>query len=394
MFRVYLKEQVGHLAERQHPWVFSGAISRLEGKPEDGDVVALYAHDKTFVAWGLYNSQSQIRIRLYSWCESEHLDNNFWRIRVQEAVDLRRKTLDLSETNAYRVINNEGDNLSGLTVDFYNDFLVLQFTSLALYQQRDIIVEVLKKEIKPRGIYLRTDKGIGESEKLTLADGLYWGEEPENPLKIKESGLNFYISLQTGQKTGFYLDQRDNRRALSKYAKDRSVLDLFCYTGGFSISAATAGAKEVLGVDVSETALKLAEQNVDLNNLQNIVKFEKGDSFQVLTAFAAEGRKFDLIVLDPPKFAKSKGGISSAIKGYISLNDLAIRCLNPSGILLTCSCSGRINLDQFAEIIRLAAVSNRRHVRLLEKRGASPDHPVSLTTPESTYLKCFICHIQ
>ena len=392
--RVYLKKQVSHLAEALHPWVFSGALERIEGEPQDGDIIALYTHDKSFVAWGLYNPNSQIRVRLYSWQEDEILDNDLWQKLLRVGVVLRYNVLGYRELDACRLINSEGDGLSGLTVDSYRDHLVIQFTSLALYARRDIIVETLQELIKPQGIYLRTDKGIGEAEKLTITDGLYWGEEPEDPLLIEENGNKYAISLQTGQKTGFYLDQRDNRRAVSFYAQDRSVLDLFCYTGGFAISAAAGGAREVLGSDISASALQLAAKNRELNGVEKVVQFEKGDGFQVLTRFAGEGRKFDLIVLDPPKFTQSKGGVTSAIRGYISLNELAISCLNPSGILVTCSCSGRISVEQFSEIIRIAATRNKRGIRLLEKRGASTDHPVSLHCPESEYLKCFICNVQ
>jgi len=392
--KVYLRRQVSHLTERQHPWLFSGAIGKVEGAPLDGEVVGVYAADNSFYAWGLYNSNSQIRVRLYSWQEGEYLESSFWQQRLQEAIKLRQKLLVNDEIDAYRLVNSEGDHLSGLTVDRYGEYLVFQFTSLALYERKDLIIETLKEILNPKGIYLRTDKGIGESEKLVLSDGLYWGAEPEDPLIINENGIKYYISLQTGQKTGFYLDQRENRKAISKYVQGRTILDMFCYTGGFSITAAVNGAREVIGIDISEPALKLAQKNRELNRLENKIEFEKEESFRKLTAFIEKGKRFDLIILDPPKFTKSKGAVSSAIKGYISLNELAIRCLNPSGILVTCSCSGRISVEQFAEIIRIAALRNNRLVRLLEKRGAAPDHPVNLQSPESEYLKCFICHLQ
>ncbi len=392
--KIYLKDKVSHLAERRHPWLFSGAIGRIEGNPGDGQIAALYTADKSFYAWGLYNSHSQIRVRLYSWQEAEILGEDFWYKRLQTAIDLRYELLKYSPQDSCRLINSEGDHLSGLTVDRYDQYLVIQFTSLALYERRELIIDYLIRKLQPRGIYLRTEKGIGESENLELSDGLYRGEEPENPLYIEEKGIKFLVSLQTGQKTGFYLDQSANRRAVAKYAQDRKVLDMFCYTGGFSITAAVAGAKEVLGIDASESALELARKNSDLNRQQKKVTYEKGDAFKRLTGFAEERRKFDLIILDPPKFTKSRASVTSALKGYISLNELAIRCLAHSGILVSCSCSGRISPEQFSEILRVSALRSNRNLKILEKRGASADHPINPNAPESEYLKCYICHIE
>jgi 23S rRNA (cytosine1962-C5)-methyltransferase len=269
---------------------------------------------------------------------------------------------------------------------------VVQFTSLAMARRRELLAELLTETLRPRGIYLRTERGIGDLEGLELQDGLLAGEPPPSTLSIEENGLAYRVNLAEGQKTGFYFDQRENRAAVAPLARGRSVLDGFCYSGGFGLACARAGAAEVEGVDVSEAAIRLAEENAALNGLAN-VRFRKADVFADLDRLAREGRKFGMVVLDPPKFARTRKAIPEALRGYRRLYTLGLRLLEPDGILVVCCCSGSITHDMLDELLAQVAVEERRDVQLLRRLGQSPDHPVAVTCPETAYLKCLICRV-
>jgi 23S rRNA (cytosine1962-C5)-methyltransferase len=376
-----------------HPWVFAGAIERVEGEPAPGSEVALYASDGQFIAAGLYNPASQIRVRLYSWTEGEALDADLWAARLDSAIAMRRSIYGpFDAESACRLVFSEADGLSGLVVDRYGDWLLVQFTALGLWQRREAIFDLLESRLKPRGIWLRTEKGMRESENLELADGLARGEEPPRPLFVVENGLSFGVDVVQGHKTGFYLDQRENRTAAARYMAGNRVLDLFCYTGAFGIAALKrGGARAVHAVDASESALALARANAELNEVSSAMQFEKSDAFEALERLAAAGESFDSVILDPPKMTRHRAGIAKALRGYHSLNELAVRVLKPGGILVTCSCSGLVGRDDF--VAMLAAVSQRtgRPIQILESRGQAPDHPISVHCLESGYLKCYIC---
>jgi 23S rRNA (cytosine1962-C5)-methyltransferase len=373
--------------------VFAGAIDRLEGAPADGDVVDLYSHAGHFVARGLYNSRSKIRVRLYSWDPEIELDAGFFRKRLQAAIDLRRSILGLDGPGrACRLVYSEADGLSGCTVDRYDRWLVIQFTSLALAQRRDMLAGLLAELISPEGIYLRTERGIGASEGLKLEDGLLQGAAPPGRVEIEEEGLRLLVDLAEGQKTGFYLDQRDNRRAVARLAVGRRMLDAFCYTGGFGIVAARAGASEVVGIDVSEAALALARENALLNELTQI-QFRRGEVFRQLDEMAKAGERFGVVVLDPPKFARTRHAVDDALRGYRRLETLAMKLLEHDGILVTCCCSGLIDQGMLHDLLAQVAVDQRREIQILERGGQAPDHPVSPTCPETNYLKCLICRV-
>lgn len=378
----------------RHPWLFSGAIGKVTGNPEAGDWVKVTDDKAHFIAYGLFNPHSQIRVRLYAFDEQAIPDNNFWHLALQKAIDLRVKTLgeNFQKDNACRLINSEGDGLPGLTVDRYGDYLSLQFTSLAVYAYKDLILKSLVELVNPKGIILRTEQKILAEEGLELKDGLVWGNLPEEPIVIKENGICFEINLASGQKTGFYLDQKANRIAVESFAKGREVLDLCSYTGGFALHAAQAGASKVTAVDVSAHALQLAERNAKINNLSNI-EFIKSDMFKYLDKCMAEGKNYDLIILDPPKMTHSKGSVSNALSGYLQLNASAMKSLKPNGVLFTCSCSGRVSKDDFLFMMHKASMIANKQLRILEVRGADTDHPISPACPESEYLKCFVCGV-
>jgi 23S rRNA (cytosine1962-C5)-methyltransferase len=289
---------------------------------------------------------------------------------------------------------SEGDGLSGLTVDRYDDWLIVQITSRALAERRDVLVELLQTRLTPRGIWLRTEKGIRAAEGLLQEDGLLAGEAPPRPLFIPEGELRFGVDVLEGQKTGHYFDQRDNRRAVARYTSERRVLDLYCYTGGFGIAAARWGqAREVLGIDSSAAALTLAAENARLNEVSDRFHFERADVEQKLAEFSGAGRKFDVVILDPPKLARHRKGIAAAVKAYTAMNREAMSVLASDGILVSCSCSGLVGRDEFVSALSKAALQSERRVQILEERGQAPDHPVSVHCLESRYLTCCILRV-
>jgi 23S rRNA (cytosine1962-C5)-methyltransferase len=377
----------------RHPWVFAGAIAAVEGEPADGDEVELVSHEGVFIARGLFNSQSKIRVRLYSWQPDTPLDRTFFRNRLEAALRLRRDILGLdAPAGACRLVFSESDGLSGLTVDRYGRWLVVQFTALALARRRDLLVELLVELFQPEGIYLRTERGIRQLEGLELQDGPLWGKVPEGPVLIEEEGLKFLVNIAEGQKTGFYLDQRDNRRAAARLAAGRRVLDAFCYTGGFGLHAALAGATSVLGLDISEPALTLARETAALNGLNNVA-FRHGDVFAQLDALTTAGERFGVVILDPPKFARDRHAIEEALRGYQRLQTRALRLLEPDGILVTSCCSGLITQDMLTSLLAQLAAEERRDVQILERRGQAADHPVAASCLETSYLKCLLCRV-
>jgi 23S rRNA (cytosine1962-C5)-methyltransferase len=391
--RAILKPKRAQPFFSRHPWVFAGAIARIDGAAADGAEVDLVSATDNFVARGLYNSRSKINVRLYSWDEGVPLDRAFFRGRVETALRLRRDALKLDGPDAgYRVCFSESDFLSGMIVDRYGDWLTVQFTSLAMANRRELFVEILRELLGPKGIYLRTEKGIGKLEGADLHDQLLWGDPPPADLSIAENGLRFFVNLAEGQKTGYYLDQRDNRAAVGRLCPGKRVLDAFCYTGGFGLYAARSGAAEVVGVDASEPALEMARRNAAANGLTGLT-FTKGDVFRQLSELVTAGRKFDVVVLDPPKFARNRAAIPDALKGYRRLHQLATKLLDKDGVLVSCCCTGLIAMTDLEEVIGQVAVDAKRDLQLLDRRGASADHPVAVTCRETGYLKCIISRV-
>ncbi len=390
--RVVLKPRRAQPFFARHPWVFSGAVARVEGDPPPGAEVALVTEHGEFVARGLFNPASNIQVRLYGWDARTPLDEAFWSSRLDEAIRLRRDVLKLMGQNvACRLVFSEADGLSGLVVDRYGDWLSVQLTSLALASRRDLLVRLLNEKLAPAGIWLRTERGIREAEGLEIADGPLCGEQPPRPLVIEEHGLQYGIDIVEGQKTGFFLDQRDNRLAAARYVRGGRMLDLCCYTAGFAMNAARhGGAREVLAVDVSEPALTMARSNAERNGLAGTIRIEKSDAFKALEALREASERFDVVVLDPPKLARHARGVPEALRGYHSLNRLAMEVLADDGILVTCSCTGYVEREMFENMLAEAALSARRRLQILEARGAAADHPTSVTCRETDYLKCYI----
>ncbi|NBT12616.1 MAG: class I SAM-dependent rRNA methyltransferase [Planctomycetia bacterium] len=378
----------------RHPWVLDSAVLKVEGEPADGAVVDLATHDGQFVGRGLWNSTSRIRVRLYAFDPATRLDAGFWRRRVETAVGLRRALGLDDRAGAARLVNSEGDDLSGLIVDRYGDYLAVQVTALAMAHRLDVICDALEALVAPRGILLRgAERGLSKLEGLHLADRLVRGSAPSGPIFVHEHGLRFGIDLTEGQKTGYYLDQRDNRHVAARYAHGRRVLDMFCYSGGFAVACAVTGrAASVLAVDSSGKATALARANADLNGAANVA-VETADAFERLDALAAAGERFGMVVLDPPKFARSRASLDDALRAYHRINRVALGLLEPGGILVTCSCSGSVSRDDFLQMLAGVAQRARRPIQLLECRGAAPDHPVSASCLEGEYLKCVIARV-
>lgn len=391
--RVILKPKRAQPFFARHPWVFAGAIEKVTGTPADGDEVDVVSSGGNFVARGLFNSQSKIHVRLYSWQEGTALDRDFFRDRIARAISMRHHVLHLAGPDrGYRVVFSESDFLSGMVVDRYGEWLAVQFTALGLGNRRQMLGELLRELLNPRGIYLRTEKGIGKLEGVELHDELLWGEPPPADLAIEENGLRFLVNLAEGQKTGYYLDQRDNRAAIARLCPGKRVLDAFCYTGGFGLYAAKAGAAEVLGVDASGPALDLARRNAVANGLAN-VSFEGADVFRHLADLAAAGRKFDVLVLDPPKFARNRAAVPEALKGYRRLHQLAMKLLDRDGVLVSCCCTGLIALQDLEDVIAQVASDAKRDLQFMERRGSAPDHPVAASCRETGYLKCVVSRV-
>lgn len=377
-----------------HPWIFSGAIKNIEGEVADGNIVTVVGSRGSFLAQGYLNRRSQITVRLLSWIEEETIDRGFFRHQLERANAVRRPLQEDPATNAYRLVNAESDFLPGLVVDRYNEYLVIQFLTLGIERWKGEIVSLLGELLPSRGIYERSDVEVREKEGLPPATGLLAGQERPALVHIIENGHRFIVDIKQGQKTGFYLDQRENRQKLTRYCRGKTVLNCFAYTGAFAVYAAGAGAKKVVNVESSAEALKLAQRNMALNGFDGRDdEYVEGDVFQVLRQYRDEGRSFDLIVLDPPKFAYSQSQVQAACRGYKDINLLAMQMLRPGGILFTFSCSGLVGPELFQKVVFGASVDAGRDVQIIEKLSQGFDHPILLSFPESEYLKGFICRV-
>lgn len=378
----------------RHPWVLDSAIDRMEGEPDDGDVVDLYTHEGEFIARGLYNGASRIRVRLYSWQQDEALDESFWRRRIETALRLRQMLGYRQPEGAERLVFSEADGLSGLIVDRYRDHLAVEFTALGMLRRQELLLRLLGELVRPRGIVLRSERGAARGEGATPSQGPCWGQPPEGPIFITEHGIRYGVDICEGQKTGFFLDQRENRLAAAHYMCGRRVLDVCCYSGAFALTCALRGnAREVLAIDTSARAIALARANAELNGVAN-VRFEIANAFAYLPELAAAGERFDALILDPPKFAQRRESLETALRAYYQLNRMAVDLLQPDGVLVTCSCSGYVSREDFLHVLAEVAQRSSRNIQVLEQRGAAPDHPTSASCLESEYLKCFICRIE
>lgn len=386
----------------RHPWVHASSLVDALPDLAAGSIVDLTTHDGQWIARGLYNPASALRVRLYTWNPDQDLNSQFFVQRVREAV-ARRQRMGLgindpasptATSTGFRLIYSEADGLCGLIVDRYADTLSVQITAAAIEAFIDTIIEELSSLTAPRAIVVRTDPKLQSSENFQVPSGLIRGElDASSPVIYHQNNLQLEVDLLHGQKTGAYLDQRENHAAAAKYAHGLDVLDVCCHAGGFGLVAAASGARSVLGIDSSQPALATAQRNADRNQLSNIT-FQTGDCFDTLSAMAKEGRHFDMVVLDPPRMASTKKHIESALRAYYRLNRSAVDLLKPGGILVTCSCSGRVSRADFLNNLVDVGRRSSRDIIVLENRAASIDHPMRVSCPESDYLKCLICEVQ
>lgn len=377
---------------RFHPWVYEGAVAEVRGTPEPGDIVDLKDYRGNFLGRGYYNPNSQIRVRVLTFI-AERIDEEFWARRIERAARERERLS--GETDALRLIYSESDGLPGLVVDRYGDFLVLQALTLGIERRKGLIAKVLWDLFSPAGIYERSDVGVRRLEGLEPVSGNLLGEEPPPKLEIREGGARFYVDIRHGHKTGFYLDQRENRLLLGELSRGGEVLDAFSYTGAFGTHAGLGGASSVLFVEDSPKHLRWARDHLVLNGLRELrAGFIAGNAFQELRRLYRERRQFDIVVLDPPKFARNASEVEDALRGYKDINILGMRLLRPGGYLLTFSCSGHVGEELFLRAVMAAAVDTRREAKILRRLSQAEDHPVGLTFPEGAYLKGFLIRVE
>ncbi len=379
---------------RRHPWVFSGAVQRVEGKALSGETIDILDSQGKWLARGAYSPESQIRARVWTFQQDEEINIDFFIRRLQQAQSWRDWVAQRDGLDGYRLIAGESDGLPGITIDRFQNFLVLQLLSAGAEYQRPALLSALQHCYPECSIFDRSDVAVRKKEGLPLAQGPVLGDLPPELLPITEHGMKLLVDIQQGHKTGFYLDQRDSRLAARNYSAGRRVLNCFSYTGAFAVSALMGGCAQVISVDTSQAALDIARQNVELNKLElNKAEFVRDDVFQLLRNYRAQGEKFDLIIMDPPKFVENKNQLASACRGYKDINMLALQLLNPGGILLSFSCSGLMPTDLFQKILADAAVDAGRDVQFIEQFRQAADHPVIATYPEGLYLKGFACRV-
>ena len=387
--RIVLKRGREKPVLRGHPWIFSGAVATVQGEVSPGEVGEVYSQRGQFLGLGHINPHSQITVRLLTQ-KKEELGERFFGERISRAAVLR-EDWSRGRTNAYRVINGEGDFLPGLIVDRYGETLVLQCLTAGMDRLKEMLINLLVKEFHPQSIYERSDVATRSEEGLPESIGLLYGKDVPEWIEIEEQDCRFRVNVKKGQKTGFYLDQRENRFSLRRLSEGRKILDCFSYTGAFSLHAASGGAKEVTLIDSSEEALAMAEEHFRLNQLEKVPhRLIRGDVFEIMRGLDPG---YDIVILDPPPFAKKKGHLQSASRGYKDLNLLAFRLLNWEGLLFTFSCSHHMDWDLFQKIVFSAALDSGRSVQLVGRMGHPWDHPINICHPEGEYLRGLICRV-
>jgi len=379
---------------RRHPWVFSGAVTRVEGNAASGETIDVCDFQGKWLARAAFSPQSQIRARVWTFDQQEAVDRDFFINRLQTAQQWRTWLAERDDLTGYRLIAGESDGMPGITIDRFQNFIVLQLLSAGAEYQRANLLAALQHCYPECSIYDRSDVAVRKKEGLPLAQGLVLGDEPPALLPICEHGMQILVDIKEGHKTGFYLDQRDSRLAARRFSANAKVLNCFSYTGAFAVSALMGGCEHVISVDTSQAALDVARQNVELNQLDlSKAEFVRDDVFQLLRKYRDEGRKFDLIIMDPPKFVENKSQLAGACRGYKDINMLAMNLLNSGGILLSFSCSGLMPIELFQKILADAAIDAGRDVQFIEQYRQAADHPVIASYPEGLYLKGFACRV-
>lgn len=393
MNEVFLKKGKEKAILQRHPWVFSGAIEPVKGKPENGEIIRLVNSKGEFMAYGFYNNQSRVAVRLLEWNEAVFIDEKWWRNRIATAVN-NRKTVLNEQTNTCRLIFSEADFLPGLIVDKYADHLSVQILTSGMEKVKEIWIDKLQKLLQPKSIFDRSDATSRSHEGLEASFGLLSGSNPPDFVEVKENGIRYEVSISEGQKSGFYCDQRDNRRLIAAHASGKKVLDCFSYTGGFSLNCLQQGADLVTSVDSSALAIETLQKNIHLNNFDAKRSIAiQSDVNKQLRKFREEEEKFDLIILDPPKYAPSRSALDRASRAYKDLNRLAMLLLNKGGLLATYSCSGAMDMPTFKQILAWAALDAGKEVQFIGQLVQPEDHPIRSSFPEGEYLKGLFCRV-
>ena len=391
---IILKQGREKSIRNRHPWIFSGAIDRVEGAPASGETVVIRTQDGGVSGRGAFSPRSQITVRVWNFQPDEDVSAAFLRSRLESAIAYRHSGPAEGNGRSGRLVYSESDGLPGLIVDQYEDYLVCQFLSAGTEYWKKTICDILTDLIPAKGIYERSDVAVRKKEGLPQTSGPLTGQVPPDLIEIQENSCRFLVDVKHGHKTGFYFDQRANRRSAAAYLDNAEVLDCFAYTGGFAVSALKAGAAAVTVVDSSATALALARRNIALNHLDESAVFaEEGDVFSVLRRYREAGRSFDAVILDPPKFALSARDLKKACRAYKDINMTALKLLRPGGILITFSCSHHMGSDLFQKTIAYAALDAGRDAQIVQRLHQAPDHPVGLNFPEGEYLKGLICRV-
>lgn len=394
MHTIRLKKGKEKAANQHHPWVFSGAISADGALPDDGETVRVTDHADSFIAYGLFNGQSRVAVRLMEWDSSQLPDDQWWRTRIRRAVKARETLLRSAETDAMRLIFAEADFLPGLVVDKYADFLSLQVHASGVERQKTLIVDELNRLLSPQAIYERSDMNARIHEGLPVTNGLLSGGELPAWVEVQENGIRYLTNIAEGQKSGFYCDQRDNRIRVAQCATGKRVLDCFCYTGGFSLNAMAHGAREVISVDSSALAIETLKKNVLLNGFDSDKHIAiQADVNKQLRAFADAGERFDLVVLDPPKYAPSRSSLDKAARAYKELNRRGLLLLNEGGLLATFSCSAAMDMNTFKQVLAWAALDAGKTIQFIHQFCQPEDHPIRVSFPEGEYLKGLLCRV-
>ena len=376
---------------RRHPWIFSGAIEQIKGDISPGETVEVYSSKHEWLARGAYSHYSQIKIRIWTWDNNKIIDETYFYQCVQQAIQNRIGLFDLGDTNAYRLVHSESDNLPGLIVDCYNDIIVVQYLSSGAEHWREVITNAIANVTGIKHLFERSDADVRKLEGLPSRVGLLKGSNIADTIIIREHGLQYEVNIKTGHKTGLYLDQRHNRLITRSLSEGKDILDCFCYTGGFTLNAGMGNAQSILALDESDEALGLARNNYIRNHLnQKVIQQEKGDVFTLLRKLRDSGRSFDAIILDPPKFAPTIAQVQRAARGYKDINLLAMKLLRENGILVTFSCSGGVSIDLFNKIIAGSALDSGYDFQVIGQLHQAADHPIAINFPEGAYLKGLI----